>query len=200
MDLPDPLQKMVDSLTRLPSLGPRTAERLALFLVNDLSGVRQSLGKALVGLDKVKTCEECFNLTTDNICVVCKDQEREGRSLCVVEKVTDLLAIEKTGQYKGRYFVLGGVIDPLNGLGPEELRVPRLLEKIKKDKVREVLLAVNPTIEGEATVIYLKKEVEKVLEGKVKMSRLGRGIPTGGDLAFADMSTLLRSLENREEI
>jgi len=200
MDLPEPLQKMVDSLTRLPSLGPRTAERLALFLVNDLSGVKQSLEKALVGLEKVRNCGECFNLTTNSICAVCEDKGREKGSLCVVEKVTDLLAIEKTGKYKGKYFVLGGVIDPLNGLGPEELRVPRLLKRIKEDKAKEVLLAVNPTIEGEATVIYLKKEVEKTCGKEVKLTRLGRGIPSGGDLAFADMITLLQSLENKETI
>ena len=193
-----PLQDLVDELGRLPGIGPKSAQRLAFHLLTvDVADARR-LADAIVGVtEKVRFCARCFNVSEFEECRICRDARRDPSVLCVVEEPRDLLAIEKTGEFRGRYHVLGGAISPLDGVGPEQLRVRELLARLGSEDVREVVLATNPNIEGEATASYLARQL-KVLD--VRVSRLASGLPVGGDLDLADEVTLGRAFAGRREL
>lgn len=195
--LPKSIQALIQEFSRLPGIGPKTAQRLALHLLRTHKGVSDRLGDAVLNLKKgVMLCQECQNLTTENPCKICVNVYRDKGLVCVVEDVMDLIAIEKTGEYKGQYHVLHGVIAPMEGMGPEELKIRELIDKIKRNSVKEVILATNPSMEGETTAMYLAKLLKKY---PVKVTRIARGLPVGGDLEYADDITVTRAMEGRRE-
>ncbi|MCA9382019.1 recombination protein RecR [Candidatus Dojkabacteria bacterium] len=203
--LPAPLEKLISEFERLPGVGPKSAARMAYhFLRSDNSA--KELAESLIEVtDKIVFCENCFNVSEDAICEICNDSKRDQNELCIVEEVLDLLAFEKSGSYQGVYFVLGGVISPVNGIGPEHIRTSELIKRIKKDLQRlneneklELIFGLNPTMEGEATILLIKNELDSLdLQDKIKYSKLARGLPTGADLEYADGVTLKRALEGR---
>lgn len=201
--LPDPLLHLIELLARLPGVGEKTAQRFALHLVAERSGTARALGAALVELgERVKSCERCGNIAeVDNaghaVCGVCRDSRRDSALLCVVAKVQDLLAIERSGAMRGRYFVLGRLLSPLDGIGPDELPLERLFARLKEDGVREVIVATPPSVDGEATALLLARELTN---RGVSVSRIASGVPHGGDLEFADQITLGRAIEGRRNL
>lgn len=198
--LPEPIQNLIEAFAALPGIGPKSASRLTFYLLKAPEGLAQNLAEALVGLkEKTSTCPVCFNIMTAGRerCEVCGDPARQQDCICVVEEPLDVLALERTGGYRGAYHVLHGALSPMQGIQPEDLRIKELLGRITAGGVREVILATNPSMEGDATAIYLKG----VLANKVqRVTRLARGLPTGGDLEYTDQSTLLRALAGRQEM
>lgn len=198
--LPEHLLRLIELLARLPGVGEKTAQRFALHLVAEKSGTAQALGTALSELaERVKSCERCGNIAEVDgagkaVCGVCRDSRRDQSLLCVVAKVQDLLAIERSGAMRGRYFVLGRLLSPLDGIGPDELPLERLLSRLKHDGVKEVIVATPPSVDGEATALLLAREL--AARG-VTVSRIASGVPHGGDLEFADQITLGRAIEGR---
>ena len=201
--LPDALLQLIELLARLPGVGEKTAQRFALHLVAEKSGTAQALGAALSELgQRVKSCERCGNIAELDsagkaICGVCRDSRRDAALLCIVAKVQDLLAIERSGAMRGRYFVLGRLLSPLDGIGPDELPLPRLFQRINEDGVREVIVATPPSVDGEATALLLARELSA---RSVAVSRIASGVPHGGDLEFADQITLGRAIEGRRAL
>jgi recombination protein RecR len=192
---PEPIERLVKALRRLPGVGEKTATRLAYFLLAAPEVVSSELGEAILRLRAdVRLCDECFNLTARSPCEICRDPARNARVVCVVEEPADLASIESTGSFRGRYHVLGGTIAPLDGVGPESLRIDALVERIERGGVDEVILATNPNPEGEATALYV---AERVAPLGVKVTRIGYGMPIGGDLEYVDPVTVRKSLENR---
>lgn len=194
---PPAVRNLIAALSRLPGVGVKTAERLALHLVRAPAGEVQALARAVAGVGAVKTCSVCRNLTERDPCPICADPARDRFLLCVVESPADLAALEAAGSYKGLYHVLAGALDPLEGVGPEELVLGPLLARIKKGGVREVIIATNPTVEGEATADLLAKSLAA---SGAAITRLGYGVPVGGDLKYMDGLTLSRSLESRRRL
>jgi recombination protein RecR len=196
--LPQPLIDLVTALNRLPGIGPRSAERIALHLVQEESGVAKEFAQAVLqARERIRFCSVCGALTEADPCGLCADPQREHSLVCVVERPVDVLSIEKAGSFHGTFHVLGGKISPTNGIGPEELRIGQLEERIAKEKIVEVVLALGSDVEGDATSYYLAKR----LSGKgVKVTRLAQGLPAGSGLEFADELTLNRALEGRREI
>ncbi len=198
--LPDPLQNLIFALERLPGIGPKTASRLAFFLLRAPQELSSQLAEALAAL-KVKTgfCQECFNITEAGRerCEVCENPQRDGSVLCVVEEPLDVLALERTGAYRGKYHVLHGVLSPIEGIGPDDLKIRPLIERVRRGEVKEVILATNPSMEGDATALYLRQQLQPL---NVHLTRLARGLPVGGDLEYADQNTLLRALTGRQEM
>ena len=185
---PEPVARLIEALQKLPGIGPKTAQRLTFFLLKRPPEEVTALSEALVRVKaQIVNCSVCFNVTEEDPCRICTDPARDPKSLCVVEEPNDLLAIERTGQYRGRYHVLLGALSPLDGIGPEDLRVRELLARLETQPVDEVILATNPNVEGEATAIYLAKLL-KPLVGRV--TRIARGLPVGGDIEYADEVTL----------
>jgi recombination protein RecR len=198
--LPDPIQNLVFALERLPGIGPKTASRLAFYLLRAPAEVSGSLAEALEDLkDKIAFCQECFNITAAGRerCEICESSQRDGSTICVVEEPLDVLAFERIGAYKGKYHVLQGVLSPIEGVGPDDLKIRPLLERIQRGGVTEVILATNPSMEGEATAQYLHPRLQAL---DVRVTRLARGLPVGGDLEYADQNTLLRALSGRQEL
>jgi recombination protein RecR len=196
--MPAALAALIDHLVRLPGVGPKTAQRLAFHLLKAPREDAAALAEALVGLkDRTRLCRCCFNLCEADLCGVCLDARRDGSLLCVVEEINDLMAIEKTREFRGRYHVLGGSLSPLDGRGPEQIRVKELQARLESNEVHEVILATNPNVEGEATALYLLRVLKPF---PVKVTRIARGLPMGGDLEYADEATLARALEGRREI
>ena len=192
---PQPIERLVKALRRLPGIGEKTATRLAYFLLAAPEVVSAELGQAILRLRAdVRLCDECFNLTARSPCEICRDESRNARVVCVVEEPADLASIESTGGFRGRYHVLGGTIAPLDGVGPESLRIDALVERIERGGIDEVILATNPNPEGEATALYV---AERVAPHGVKVTRIGYGMPIGGDLEYVDPVTVRKSLENR---
>ena len=192
---PQPIERLVKALRRLPGIGEKTATRLAYFLLAAPEVVSAELGQAILRLRAdVRLCDECFNLTARSPCEICRDESRNARVVCVVEEPADLASIESTGGFRGRYHVLGGTIAPLDGVGPESLRIDALVERIERGGIDEVILATNPNPEGEATALYV---AERVAPHGVKVTRIGYGMPIGGDLDYVDPVTVRKSLENR---
>jgi recombination protein RecR len=190
--------RLVEALRRLPGIGPKTAQRLAFHLLKQPLPDVRDLAEALIELkERVVHCSVCFNVTDADPCRLCADPRRDGSLLCVVEEPNDLLAMERTGEYRGRYHVLLGALSPLDGIGPDELKVRELLRRVETDGVREVILATNPNVEGDATAIYLGKLLRPL---GVRVTRIARGLPVGGDLEYADEVTLSRALEGRREL
>ncbi|HOY46076.1 MAG TPA: recombination mediator RecR [Candidatus Dojkabacteria bacterium] len=200
--LPKNVQKLIDHFVRLPGIGPKTASRLVLYLLHSSDSFVVDFAQTLSDLkSKVRFCTRCFNLAEDDLCSICKDESREGDKIMVVEDVLDLFAFESMGDYHGLYHVLGGVIAPIQGIGPDDLTSGMLIKRVKDSKggIGEMILAMNPNLEGEATASYIKGELLKLsLEG-LRISRIARGLPTGADLDYADKVTLLKSLQGRVE-
>jgi len=192
---PSSLGKLIEQLSRFPGIGQKSAERLALYVLRTPKDFAEELARSLVEVkEKIQFCSVCFNLTDKDPCPICTDQRRANGILCVVEGPGDQLAIEKSGTFKGRYHILQGVLSPLDGIGVEDLRIAELMSRLRNENVKEVILAINPTVEGEATVSYLAD----LLKGKdVIVTRIALGIPLGGDLKYIDSMTLKRSMDNR---
>ena len=195
---PAALAALIEELVRLPGIGPKTAQRLAFHLLKVPREQAAALAEAVVALkDRTRLCARCFNLAEEQLCGVCQDPRRDGQLLCVVEEANDLLAIEKSREFRGLYHVLGGSLSPLEGRGPDQIRGKELLARLDAGGVREVILATNPNVEGEATALYLVRLLKPF---PVKVTRIARGLPMGGDLEYADEVTLARALEGRREI
>ena len=188
------VERLVGYLSQLPGIGRKTAQRLALHILRLPKADAESLAEAITDVkEKVRYCSVCCNITEADPCVICASPKRDRFMICVVEEPSDVLALEKTNEYKGLYHVLGGSLSPLDGVGPEDLKIKELLARVS-DGVQEVILAMNPNVEGEATTLYLTKLLKPLV---VKVSRIARGLPIGGDLEFADEATLARALEDR---
>lgn len=188
------LQQLIEEFALLPGIGRKSAQRLALYILKQPRDNAVRMAKAIVNLkDKIRYCSTCCNITESDPCAICASAKRDRDVICVVEEPNDVMAVEKTNEFHGLYHVLGGALSPLDGIGPEELKVNELLTRISNN-VREVILAMNPNVEGEATTIYLSRLLKPL---GVKVSRIARGIPVGGDLEFADEATLGRALEGR---
>lgn len=201
MRTPKPIENLIEALERLPGIGPKTAARLAFYLLRVPEEERQALGNAVLEVgQKVQLCERCFNIAEAELCLVCADENRDQSVICVVEDPLDLISFERTGKYRGLYHVLHGVIAPLEHVGPENLKISELLNRLKSEKITEVILALNPSLEGEATAMYLKKSINQQLgTDRIRITRLASGIPTGGDLEYADALTLTKALEGRQD-
>ncbi len=196
--VPESVTQLIDEFSRLPGIGPKTASRLTYYLLRSPDEQAESLAQALHELKaRTRFCSICFNITEADPCPICSDTERDAATLCVVEEPLDVLAIERTREYRGRYHVLHGAISPVEGIGPENLRIRELVERVRGGLVREVILATNPSLEGEATAMYLQRQLAPL---GVRVTRLARGLPMGGDLEYADEVTLTRALEGRREM
>ncbi len=191
--------RLIDSFEKLPGIGPKTAQRLVFYLLHNPQSELDKFGKALERLKRdTKECELCFSVSETNPCGICSDKGRDQSKICVVEQPLDVLAIEKGGFYNGLFHILGGSLSPLNNIGPEELHIYDLLPRLKNDRIKELILATNPNMEGEATGMFVRKLVEES-KIKVKITRIGRGLPIGADLEYADEQTLNRAFEGRRE-
>jgi len=197
MKLPKAVVNLISQFERLPGIGPKSSQRLTYYFLHAPAEVSQNLANALLELkEKTVTCRICFNIAENDPCEICSGEERERKILMVVEEPLDVLALEGSRSFDGLYHVLGGVITPLQNIGPEELRIKELMSRLKGDSVKEVILATNPTLEGEATALYLQKLIVPL---KIKVTRIARGLPVGGDLEYADQVTLMRAVEGRRE-
>lgn len=195
--LPENLQKLIEEFVRLPGLGPKSAQRLAFHLLKSKQERLKTLAETISNLkENITLCEECCNLTTQNPCKICTDLQRDKSTICVTEETLDVIAIEKTGSYKGLYHILHGVISPLNNTGPEDLTISVLMTRLKENPVKEIILATNPTLEGEATAMYIARLVKPL---GIKTTRIARGLPTGGDIEYADDITVTNALKGRQE-
>jgi len=194
----DPLSHLIRELARLPGIGEKTAARLAFHLLRAPESYAEELARAILEVKrKLKHCSTCFQLTEQDPCAICSDARRDPALICVIAQPQDLLAIERTGGFRGRYHVLHGVLSPLDGVGPDDLRIQPLLERLAGGEVREVIVATSPNVEGDATALYLAKLIKPL---GVKVSRIASGVPIGGDLEYADGVTLNRALDGRREI
>jgi recombination protein RecR len=199
----EPVARLIEAFARLPGIGPKTAQRLTFHLLRAPDADARQLAAALIAVrDQVVFCERCFNISDAPLCPLCRDAGRDQRRLCVVEEPLDVLALERTGEFKGLYHVLHGAISPIDGIGPDRLRIRELLDRAEEAKAagepfEEVILATNPTLEGEATAMYLD---ERLAASVALVSRIARGIPVGGDLEYADEVTLIRALQGRRAI
>lgn len=201
MRIPKAIQQLIESFERLPGVGPKTAQRLTFYLLHVPQHELDRFAQAVQNLKQnTRICSWCFNVDETDPCSICSDSARDGSIVCVVEQPLDVLALEKNGKYRGLYHVLHGRIDPLNNIGPEEIYVEQLFGRIKNDesKIIEVILATNPTMEGEATAMYIAKQL-KTQNLKLKTTRIGRGLPIGADIEYADSVTLERAMEGRSE-
>jgi recombination protein RecR len=191
-----PLARLIDELSKLPGIGPKTAQRLALYILNIPKEEARFLAQSIISAkEQVKRCQVCHNLTDQSICEICRDDNREKNTICVVETARDLMAIEKTGGYKGLYHVLQGAISPLDGVEPDHLTIDHLVSRLNKEKIKEVILATNPNIEGEVTGSYIAKLIKPL---GIKITRIAYGVPIGGDLEYADEVTLSQALLGRQ--
>ena len=200
MLLPAPIQNLIDAFSRLPGVGPKTASRLTFYLLRSPENISADLADALNVLKSgTGLCQRCFNITEAERleCEICTGQERDQSVLCVVEEPLDVLAIERTDGFHGRYHVLQGALSPIEGIGPEDLKIRELLERLQTEEIREVILATNPSMEGDATAMYLRGQLMPL---NIRITRLARGLPMGGDLEYADQNTILRALAGRQEM
>lgn len=197
--LPDSLNTLMEELAKLPGVGSKSAQRLAFHLLKSPETVTEKLGDAVKDVRVgVQQCSICFSLTTSDPCKICSDVRRDHGLLCVVETTLDLIALEKTGEYRGLYHVLQGRLSPLDGVGPEDLKLVELFERMTRGEVREVILALNPDLEGDTTALYIQKKMGTF--GPVNVSRIARGIPSGGHLEYTDEATLIRAMEGRQKM
>ena len=198
MAVADPIARLVKELARLPGIGEKTAQRLAFHVLEAGPEYARVLAEAVVGVVRdVRCCSECQTLTEQDPCAICADERRDPRVLCVVEGVPDLLAIERTREFRGRYHVLHGALSPLDGVGPGDLKIRELLLRLERAPAEEVVVATNPDVEGEATALYLQKLLKPL---GLRLTRIAQGVPMGGDLEFADQATLARALAGRREL
>ncbi len=193
-----PVQSLVDELGRLPGIGPKSAQRIAFFLLKSAPDDAKRLARVIVeAKERVSWCRRCFNFAEGELCVYCRDDRRDSALLCVVEEPRDIVAVERTQEYRGRYHVLLGAISPIEGIGPEQLKIKELLARVNDEGVQEVILATNPNIEGEATAMYLARLLKPL---GLRVTRIASGLPVGGDLEYADEVTLGRAREGRREV
>ena len=197
-DLAPPVAALIEELSKLPGVGVKTAQRLTFFLLRSPADQARRLSEAILRVkESIINCSRCFNITENDPCLICSNPNRDQEIICVVEEPLDVLALEKTGAYKGLYHVLHGALSPVEGIGPKDLRIEELLKRLQDGKTREVILATNPNFEGEYTANYLQKELKPLA---LKVTGLARGLPIGGDLEYADEGTLSRALEGRREL
>ena len=193
--LPEPLERLIAELSRLPGVGPKTAQRLAFHLLRADRMRTESLAQAILDMKaRIGFCERCYNIAEGSLCAICSSARRDSALLCVVESPLDLLAIERTSEFGGLYFVLNGVISPIDGVGPDQIHVPQLLDRVRGDGVAEVIVATDADIEGEATAVYLQRALTPL---GVQVTRPAHGLPVGGDLEYADELTLARAIAGR---
>ncbi len=198
--LPEPVQNLINGFERLPGIGPKSASRLTFFLLRAPQEISQNLADALHALKEATTfCSRCFNITGagNELCEICSSSTRDESQVCVVEEPLDVLALERTGGFMGHYHVLHGALSPIEGVGPEDLKIKPLVERARSGVIKELIIATNPSMEGDATALYLKQQMENM---PLRMTRLARGLPMGGDLEYADQNTLLRALAGRQEM
>jgi len=193
-----PVQRLIDELARLPGIGQKSAQRLAFDILHIEAEDARRLAEAIVAMrEQVRLCSRCFNVTDSDLCTICRDQRRDPSEVCVVERAQDIVVVERTQEFRGRYHVLGGAISPIEGIGPEQLRMRELVARIDEEKITEVIAATNPTVEGDTTALYLARLLKPL---GVKVTRLASGLPVGGDLDYADEITLGRALSGRREM
>lgn len=193
-----PLENLIERLCSLPGIGPKSAQRIAFFLLSIPREEAVEIARAIVEVkDKVRFCTLCFNISEGELCSICNDTRRDDSVICVVEEPRDVIAIERSGRFQGQYHVLGGAISPIDGVGPDELRFRELMERLREGKVTELIAATNPNAEGEATALYLAQLVRPL---GIKVTRIARGLPVGGDLEYADEVTLGRALDGRTDL
>lgn len=198
MQIAETLLIAIDELSKLPGIGKKTAQRLALHIIKSDKESAEKLAKAIIDLkEKLTLCKKCYNLSEDELCDICKNPKRDQSIICVVEEVSDVIAIEKSHEFNGLYHVLGGVLSPLMGIGAENLRIKELINRFHDEDIKEVILALNPDTEGETTSLYLAKLIKPF---GVKVTRIARGIPIGGDLEFADEATIGKAMLNRIDL
>jgi len=198
MRFPSSIQNLINQFIKLPTVGPKTAERFVFYLLLQSPEELQKFAQAVAELkEKITICQNCFAVAESNPCAICADKKRDESLVCIVENTRDMIAMEKTGEYKGYYHILGGVINAIENVGPENLKMKELIEKIKLGKIKEIIIALNPNLEGETTTLYLTKQLEPF---KIKITRLAKGLPTGADLEYADDATLVNALKYRNEI
>lgn len=191
-----PFDRVIQELSRLPGVGPKTAQRLALFLLKEAQENNENLAEAIKELKlSIRLCQKCFNLSEKEICQICSNNRRDHKLVCVVEDPVDAFAIERTGEYRGVYHVLHGVISPLDGSYPEHIKIKDLQERIDADDIQEIILATSTNVSGEATALY----IANLLRGRTKITRIARGLPVGGELDYADQGTLLKAIEGRRD-
>jgi len=196
--LAGPIQSLINEFSKLPTVGPKTAARLVFHLLNRPRAEAQALAEAILAVkDRVRLCSRCFSLTEDDPCTICTDERRDATLLCVVAEAKDIYALERTSAYRGRYHVLGGLISPMDGIGPAQLRVKELIERIASEKPLELVVATNPNAEGEATALYLAR---LIAPSGLAVTRLAYGLPIGGDLDYADEVTLAKALDGRRAL
>ncbi len=192
---PASIQNLIKNIARLPSIGEKTAERLALHILRAPRHETEQLAKSILNIkDKVRFCSQCFALSDDDLCKLCSDPARDPSLLCVVEQPADMVAIEKSGAFHGRYHILTGALSPMNGIGPENIRIRELMTRIQKDQVKEVVLATSTNVEGEATASYIAQLLEKY---QINVTRIASGVPMGGDLKYVDQVTLKKAMDTR---
>lgn len=192
------IERLIENFEKLPSIGHKTATRLAFYMLNlNEEGVTEFINSITEAKKNLKYCSKCFNITDTDPCPICSSPKRNQETICVVEDVKDVVAMEKTHEFKGVYHVLHGSISPMNGIGPEDIKIKELLERLKDVDVKEIIIATNPRVEGEATAIYLSKLIKPI---GIKVTRIAHGIPVGGDLEYTDEVTLSKALEGRREI
>ncbi|MBN1370508.1 MAG: recombination protein RecR [Anaerolineaceae bacterium] len=198
--LPEPVEALINAFERLPGIGPKTASRLAFYILRQPEETSRALAEALLAIKTATSlCPICFHITGagQEKCEICADTRRDETQLCVVEEPLDVLVVERTGGFMGRYHVLHGVLSPIEGIGPEHLKIRPLLERVREGKIREVIVATNPSMEGDATALYLRTQLQPM---GVRITRLARGLPVGGDIEYADQNTLLRALAGRQDL
>jgi recombination protein RecR len=198
MFYPEPIERLIANFTRLPGIGRKSATRLTFFLLNEKESYVSELARSLIDIkDRISLCSECFNITDTNPCKICKDERRDRSVICVVEESSHMMVIESAFPGVYRYHILHGVINPIEGVGPDEIRVKELVERVRRDGIREVIIATNPNIEGNTTAHY----IAELLEGpEVRITRIASGIPVGGDLVYIDPLTIKSSLDNRRKV
>ncbi len=195
---PASIQILIKNIARLPGIGEKTAERLALHLIRGSRQEAEQLANSILNIkDKVRFCSRCFALSDGDMCGLCSDPARDASFLCVVEQPADMVAVEKSGAFRGMYHILSGALSPMNGIGPEDIRIRELIARVEKDQVKEVVLATGTNVEGEATASYIAQILEKY---QIKVSRIASGVPMGGDLKYVDQVTLKRALETRHAL
>ncbi|MBI5892802.1 MAG: recombination protein RecR [Deltaproteobacteria bacterium] len=194
----EPIMRLIQEFSKLPGIGEKTATRLAVHILNSSNGYAAALAKSLIDVkEKIKVCRECFNLSDKEICSICSDLDRRDDVVCVIEGINDLAAIEKTGGFKGKYHVLHGVLSPLKGIGPDDVKIMELVKKVEKGDIKEVIIATNPNVDGEATALYITKVLKSF---NIKVTRIATGIPMGSDLEYIDAATLGMAIEGRREM
>ncbi len=198
MFYPEPIAKLIEGFMKLPGIGPKTAGRLAFFVLSMKEDDVLDLARSLVNAKRqLSHCSICYNMTDEDPCQICRDKTRNRSVICVVQDPKDVIAMERTKEYDGLYHVLHGAISPMDGIGPEDIKVPDLIKRLEDDEVEEIILATNPTVEGEATAMYISRLIKPI---GLKVTRIAHGLPVGGDLEYADEVTLSKALEGRREL